>query len=96
MDILTQRDHVDGEMQRRGRARIAGTATAALFGRFADCPASAGVPCHNGLGCCGDRDLLAEIGGTRQQGQNPRRGQANAEESIQSRRDARHWRVSPH
>lgn len=50
MDILTQRDHVDGEMPRRGRARIAGSATAALFGRFADCPASAGVPCRNGLG----------------------------------------------
>ena len=54
-----QRDHVDDEMPRRGRARIAGSATAAPFGRFADFPASAGVPCHNGSGSpagfCGDR-----------------------------------------
>jgi hypothetical protein len=50
MDILTQRDHVDDEMKQRGRARIAGSAIAARFGRFAGCPASAGVPCHNGLG----------------------------------------------
>jgi hypothetical protein len=39
MEILTQRDHVDDEMPQRGRARIAGSATAALFGRFADSPA---------------------------------------------------------
>ena len=51
---------VDGEMSRRGRAHIAGSAIAARFARFADCPASAGVPCHNGLVSlpaefCGDR-----------------------------------------
>jgi hypothetical protein len=44
MDILTQRDHVDREMPRRGRARIAGSATAARFGRFSDSPASVDVP----------------------------------------------------
>ena len=38
MEILTQRDYVDGEMPQRARARIAGSAIAARFGRFADCP----------------------------------------------------------
>jgi hypothetical protein len=57
MEILTQRDPVDGEIPQRGRARIAGSAIAARFGPFADCPASAGVPCHNGFGFCGDRSL---------------------------------------
>ena len=60
MEILTRRDYVDGEMQERGRARIAGSASALRFGRFGDCPAPAGVPCHNALGYalvgfCGDR-----------------------------------------
>jgi hypothetical protein len=36
MGILTQRERVDAEMPRRGRARIAGSATGARFGRFAD------------------------------------------------------------
>jgi hypothetical protein len=49
MQILTQRDRVDGEMPPRARARIAGSAIAAPFARFADWPASAGVPGHNGL-----------------------------------------------
>jgi hypothetical protein len=31
MEILTQRDHVDREMLRRGRARIAGSAIVALY-----------------------------------------------------------------
>lgn len=48
MEILTQCDQVDDEMLRRARARIGGNATAARFGRFADCQASAGVPWHNG------------------------------------------------
>jgi hypothetical protein len=43
MNILTQCDHIDCEMPRRGRARIAGSAIAARFPRFADCPPSAGV-----------------------------------------------------
>ncbi|MGO9804117.1 MAG: hypothetical protein ACLPTL_11845, partial [Steroidobacteraceae bacterium] len=43
MKILTQRDHVEDEMPRRGRARIAGSAIAARFGRFADCPPSAQI-----------------------------------------------------
>jgi hypothetical protein len=60
MGILTHCDHIDGETLRRGRARIAGSAIAARFARFADCPASAGVPCRNDLGfppagSCGDR-----------------------------------------
>jgi hypothetical protein len=60
MEIPTQRDHVDDEMPRRGRTHIAGSAIAARFGQFGDCPASAGVPCRNGLGYplagfCGDR-----------------------------------------
>jgi hypothetical protein len=46
--IPTQRDHVDGDTPRRGRARIADSAIAARFGRFADCPASATLPCDNG------------------------------------------------
>jgi len=50
MNILTQRDHIDGETLRRGRAHIAGSAIAALLAQFADCPASAGVPGRNGLG----------------------------------------------
>jgi hypothetical protein len=50
VQILIQRDHVDGEMPRRARARIADSAIAAPFARFADCPASAGVPCRSGSG----------------------------------------------
>jgi hypothetical protein len=37
MEILTRRDHVDDEIPRRGRARIAGSAIAPRFGRFANC-----------------------------------------------------------
>jgi len=36
-------------MPQRGRARIAGSAIVTRFGQFADCLASAGVPCHDGL-----------------------------------------------
>ena len=50
MEILTQRDHVADETPLRGRARIGGSAIAPRFGRFADSPASAGVPCCNGSG----------------------------------------------
>ncbi len=58
--ILIQRDHVDDEMPQRGRARIAGSAIAAPFGRVANCPPSVSVPCHSGsgfpgAGLCGDR-----------------------------------------
>jgi hypothetical protein len=60
MEIPTQRDHVDDEMPRRGRTHIAGSAIVARFGQFEDSPASAGVPCRNGLGYplagfCGER-----------------------------------------
>ena len=44
-----------------GLFRTAGGASAPRFGRFANCPASAVVPCHNGLRYprvrfCGDRN----------------------------------------
>jgi hypothetical protein len=50
MKILRPRDHVDDEMSQRGHARIAGSAIASRFGRFADCLASVRVPCPIGLG----------------------------------------------
>jgi hypothetical protein len=62
MDIVTQRDHVDDEMPQRGRARIAGSAIAPRFGRFADFPASAGVPCHNGSGILSPDFAAIDIG----------------------------------
>jgi len=49
MKIVAKPPPVDGEIPRLARARIAGSAIAARFARFADCPASAGVPSHNGL-----------------------------------------------